>query len=205
MKKYFLTGLVTLLPLAVTIAFVVYLVNLLTNPFLGIVTSLLISLPISFELIQTISQILTLAAIFFFILGIGLVAQRFFFTSLMKLADRIASRIPFLGSVYKTIKDIFQTLFSEKKSFQQVVMLTFPRQGSYAIGLVSGESPKECISAAKEELISVFVPTTPNPLTGFLVLRHREELIHLDMTAEEAIKYIVSAGVVPPESIPEET
>lgn len=206
MKKYLLTGLVTLLPLAVTVIAVEFVVNLLTKPFMGIVTPLLSSLPISSEhLIRTISQILILVSLFLLTLGIGLVAHRFFFKALMNLGDRIVSRIPIINKVYKTIKEIFQTLFAPNtKSFQQVVMMPFPRRGSYVLGLISGDAPDTCKTDRDSDMVSIFVPATPNPMTGFLILRPRSELIYLNMASEDAIKYVVSCGVVPPESVKEE-
>ncbi|MBF8263285.1 MAG: hypothetical protein HW387_950 [Parachlamydiales bacterium] len=202
MKKYFITGLVTLLPFAVTVMSVIFVVNLLTQPFMGIVTHPLSLLPIGSEkLIRTISQLLILVFLFFFTLGIGMVAQRFFFKALMKLGDRIVSKIPIVRKVYKTTKEIFQTLFaSDKKSFEQVVMFPFPRKGSYVLGLISRNAPETCSKAGSNpDMITIFVPATPNPTSGFLIMRPRQDLIYLDMRSEDALKYVVSCGVVPPE------
>jgi len=207
MKKYFFIGLVTLLPLAVTVMAVMFVVNLLTKPFMGIVTHPLSYLPIGSEnLIRTISQILILITIFLFTLGVGLLARRFFFKSLMKFGELLLSKIPLVNKLYKTVREIFHTLLSgDKKSFQQVVMFPFPSKGSYVLGLVSQDAPQTCSQSSSEKLISIFVPATPNPMTGFLIMRPRSELIYLNMRSEDAIKYIVSCGVVPPEEIKEET
>jgi len=86
-----------------------------------------------------------------------------------------------------------------------VVMFPFPHTGSYVLGLISRDAPVTCSEAGKEELISIFVPATPNPMTGFLIMRPRSELIYLEMRSEDALKYIVSCGVVPPESVKEES
>ncbi len=206
MKKYFFTGLVTLLPLAVTVMALMFVVNLLTKPFMGIVTHPLSSLPIGSEdLIRTISQILILIILLLFTLSLGMLAHRFFFKALMKIGEQILSKIPLANKIYKTARDIFHTLLSgEKKSFQQVVMFPFPHHGSYILGLISRNAPVTCSQAGNEELISIFVPATPNPMTGFLIMRPRSELIYLDMRTEAAIKYIVSCGVVPPESVKED-
>jgi uncharacterized membrane protein len=207
MKKYFITGLVTLLPLAVTVMLVLFVVNFLTKPFMGIVTHPLSALPIESEkLIRTISQLLILLALFLFTLTIGMLAHRFFFKALMKLGDRIVSRIPLVNKIYKTTREIFHTLFaSDKKSFQQVVMFSFPRKGSYVLGLISREAPKTCSDASMDsDMVTIFVPATPNPMTGFLIIRKKSELIYLDMHSEDALKYIISCGVVPPEPAKEE-
>ena len=207
MKKYFLTGLVTLLPLAVTVAVLIFVVNLLTKPFMSIVTVPLSSLPINSEgIIRTISQILILASLFLITIGVGIAAQRFFFKALMKFGDSLVNKIPLISTVYRTAKEIFQTLFAaDNKSFQQVVMMPFPRSGCYVIGLISRTAPETCNAASDEEMITIFIPATPNPMTGFLIMRPKSELIYLDMKSEDALKYIVSCGVVPPESPKEES
>jgi uncharacterized membrane protein len=200
MKKYFLTGLVTLLPLAVTIWVVHFFVNFLTKPFIGIVTLLTYRLPIaSQELIRFISQIFILISLFLLIWFLGFVARKFFFNSLIRFGDKLITKIPLVNKVYNTSKEIVNSLFgAQEKSFHQVVMLPFPYQGSYCIGLIARKAPQTCSDAENSELISVFIPTTPNPTTGFLVMCQKSELIYLDMKPDEAIKYVVSCGVIQP-------
>ncbi len=206
MKKYFLAGLVTLLPLALTIAVVKYLVIFLTKPFMGAVTHLLSFLPMphiglvsSEQLIRWISEILILVSLFFLIIGLGILARWFFFTAMMKFGDILIHKIPIVNKVYKTAKEIIHALFaSGKNSFQEVVMVPFPNQRTYVLGLVTHPSPDTCSSAAGNEMISVFLPSTPNPTTGYLVMRPKSELIVLDMSTEDAIKYVVSCGAVLP-------
>lgn len=200
MKKYFLTGLVTLLPLTVTIWVVHFFVNFLTKPFIGAVAILTDRLPItSPQLIRTLSQILILVGLFFFIWFLGFVARKLFFNGLIRLGDRILIKIPLVNKVYKTSKEVVKALFSSKeKSFQQVVLLSFPYPECYCIGLIAREAPKTCSEAEKGEMVSVFIPTTPNPATGFLVMAHKKELIHLEMKPDEAIKYVVSCAVIQP-------
>jgi uncharacterized membrane protein len=209
MKKYFITGLVILLPLAVTIALVAFIVNFLTQPFIGVVTSLFKNIPIlsfikSENVILYSSQILILLGLFLFTLALGMIARWFFFKSLISFSDRILHRIPVVNKVYKTSQEIIKTLFaSDKNSFKQVVMVPFPKEGTYTLGLVSRESPKECSNAVGETLISILIPTTPNPTTGYLIMYRKSEIIYLDMKPEDAIKYIVSCGVITPESASE--
>jgi uncharacterized membrane protein len=133
-----------------------------------------------------------------------MIARWFFFKTLINISDRVLHRIPLVNKVYKTTQEIIKTIFaSDKNSFKQVVMAPFPKEGSYVLGLISRESPKVCSLAANAELISVLIPTTPNPTTGFLVMCKKEELIFLDIPPEDAIKYIVSCGVITPD-VPEE-
>lgn len=204
MRKYFLTGLVTLLPVAVTVWIFITIIHFLTKPFMGLVTGFLHNLPnsdliFSEKSIRTVSEILILLGLFFITFFLGLIARRFFFDSLLKFGDKILYRIPLVNKVYKTSKEIVQSLFgSQGQSFKQVVLLPFPTKGSYCIGLISSPSPETCANAIQTPLQSVFIPTAPNPMTGFLVMVPKEELIYLDMKTEEAMKYVVSCAVITP-------
>ncbi len=205
MKKYFLAGLVTLLPLAVTVWFALFLVNFLTSPFMGLATELLEAIHIPENLIRTVSQLLILIGLFLFVLLLGLFAHWFAINLLIRAGDKILHKIPFVNKLYKTTKDMIQALFSgDKKTFQSVVMLRFPYEECFVLGLVARDSPEACCTATKEEMITVYIPTTPNPTTGFLVMRPKADLNYLKMHPEEAIKYIVSCGVVQPQPQVEE-
>jgi uncharacterized membrane protein len=209
MKKHFVTGLVILLPLVVTIAVAVFLVNFLTTPFIGIVTAILSKLHLinkgflfltPEQLVTYIAKVIILLLLFLFTVGLGMVTRWFLVNTFFRMGDRILHRIPIVNTVYKTTQDIIRTLFvSDKNSFKQVVMVPFPRADVFVLGLISRESPPICSKAAGQDLISVLVPTTPNPTTGFLMMYKREDLIVIDMKPEEAIKYIVSCGVIIPE------
>lgn len=210
MKKYFITGLVILLPLVITIAVAIFLINFLTQPFIGFVTAIFTKLHIinqgflfltPEQLLVYGSKIIILILLFLLTVALGMITRWFLIHSLFRLGDRILHRIPIIKTVYKTTQDIIKTLFvSDKNTFKQVVMVPFPRPEVYVIGLISRESPKMCSDAAKESLISVFVPTTPNPTTGFLLMFKKSDLIYIDMKPEDAIKYIVSCGVIIPDS-----
>lgn len=208
MRKHFITGLVLLLPLAVTTAIVAFIVNMLTKPFVGIVSSVFTEFNViesgflflsAEQIILYVSRGVILLALFLFIVGLGIFARRFFFKSLITLSDSILHRIPLVNKVYKTSQEIIKTIFSsDKNSFKQVVMVPFPKKGSYIIGLISREAPLECSEKDNDDLFSVLIPTTPNPTTGFLLMYKREEITFLDMKPEEAVKYIVSCGVIVP-------
>lgn len=210
MKKDFVTGLIILLPLTITILIISFLVNFLTKPFVGIVTAIFhyfhihkLNIPIisSDEFILYASKILILVFLFAFTTLLGYIGERIFFKSLARMSDNVLHKIPIVNKVYKTSKEIINTLFvSDKNSFQQVVLVPFPHEGIYAIGLISREAPEECKKGLNNEsMLSVFVPTTPNPTAGFMVMCKKEDLVFLNMTTEEAVKYIVSCGVIIPE------
>lgn len=200
MKKYFITGLVTLLPLAVTFWVVHFVVDFLTRPFIGIVLLVTNKIPLgSAQFIRTLSQILIIIVLFLATFFVGFVARKYFFGRLLRYGDHLLIKIPLVSKVYKTSKGIVKSLFgSSSASFKQVVMIPFPYKGCYCIGLIARDAPHSCSEAEKDELVSVFVPTTPNPTTGFLVMSHKSELIYLNMKSEEAIKYIVSCAVIQP-------
>ncbi|MBI2743187.1 MAG: DUF502 domain-containing protein [Chlamydiales bacterium] len=208
LKKYFITGLVILLPLAVTIAIIGFLINFLTKPFVELVSSFfsyhqVVQNNFLFftpdEVIRYGSQLLILVLLFFLTVFLGMVTRWFFITSLLRLSDKVLHRIPIVNTVYKTTQDIIKTLFvSDKKSFKQVVMVPFPHPGVYVLGLIARDAPATCSEKVGRDLISVLVPTTPNPTTGFLLMFPKEDLIYVDMKPEDAIKFIVSCGVIIP-------
>lgn len=204
MKKCFLTGLVTLLPVAITVWLFVSIIHFLTNPFMGVVMNLLRQMPnhgfLSKEhTIRTVSELVILFGLFCTTWVLGFLARRFFFHGILNLGDKIISRIPLVSKVYKTSKEIVQSLFSSaSNSFKQVVLIPFPYKGSYCIGLVAQESPTTCTEPVQQKMLSVFIPTAPNPMTGFLIMIPKEDLIYLDMKSEEAMKYVVSCAVITP-------
>jgi uncharacterized membrane protein len=208
MRKYFITGLVILLPLAVTIAIVVFIVNFLTGPFVDVASRLFAHFGwfcngflflTSEQLIRYSSKVLILIILFGFTLLLGMITRWFFIRGFFNLGDKILHRIPLVNTVYKTTQDIIKTLFvSDKNSFKQVVLIEFPRPGVYALGLIARDSPMTCSSKVGYKLISVLIPTTPNPTTGFLLMMKPEDLLYIDMKPEDAIKYIVSCGVIIP-------
>lgn len=208
MKRHLITGLVLLLPLALTIAIIGFVVNFLTKPFMGIVSHFLSKTHLAtygflfFSPDQTIrymSQFIILVCLFLIILILGMVARWYLIHWLISIGENILHRLPLINKVYKTVKDIIINLFGQgKNSFQQVVMVPFPGKGIYALGLLSQSAPAVCSSAAGEEMFSIFIPTAPNPTTGFTVMYKASEIIHLSMRIEDAIKYIVSCGMVSP-------
>jgi uncharacterized membrane protein len=201
-KKYFITGLIILLPLAVTVALVFFIINFLTNPFVGIIETFLekydwyqqFYAPIHFGF-----QISMLFALFFFTVLLGFLARIVVFKSFLSVYDYVLHRIPVIKTVYKASQQVIKTIFgSQSQSFKQVVMVKFPTDGAYSIGLISSQAPLVCTNKTSGGvgLITVFVPTTPNPTSGFLMMYPAEEVIYLDMKVEDAFKYIISCGVI---------
>lgn len=207
MKKYFITGLVILLPLAVTLGVVLFLFNLLTDPLAGIVAGTLDRYDllerdyffISGHKIQYfISQLAILVVLFFVTVFLGILARYIFFNSLLRLWDWLIHRIPLISTVYKASQDVINTVFTSKtKSFKQVVVVKFPNPHTTSVGLLTQDSIKG-LGNENDEFAAVFVPTTPNPTSGFLILYPRKDLVYIDMKVEDAFKYVISCGVLSP-------
>ena len=203
MKKYFVTGLAILLPLAMTIAIVTFIVNLLTNPFIGAVKSVLGQLNLFQEgilflspeqVLQYSSQGLILLLLFFVTVIFGILTRWVVVHYFISLGDFILHRIPLVNTVYKTSQDVSKTIFtSGAKAFKQVAFVPFPHNTTRSIGLVTRE---EVACADGQKLVAVFVPTTPNPTSGFLMLFKRSDIVYLDMSVEDAFKFIISCGVI---------
>ncbi|MEG0037038.1 MAG: DUF502 domain-containing protein [Victivallaceae bacterium] len=199
MKKYFITGLIILLPLAVTVVFIGFILNFLTQPFVSLVSGFFEKFPLyahNRALLGFVLQIVLLFGLFFFTVLLGFLTQLMVFKSLLSIYDRVLHRIPIIKTIYKAAQQVMKTIFgSSSQSFKEVVMVRFPTQDSYCIGLVAGNAPIHC---QKEQtgLVTVFIPTTPNPTSGFLALYKKEDIKYLDMKIEDAFKYIISCGVI---------
>ncbi|MBA3816889.1 MAG: DUF502 domain-containing protein [Parachlamydiaceae bacterium] len=205
MKKYFITGLVILLPLALTFAVVAFVFNLLTEPFVGLFKAIFNYFGLftsGFLFFSTdqfqkyISQLMILTLLFFSTVGLGLIARWFFVHYFIRGWERILYKIPFISSIYKTCRDVITTLFtSDTNSFKQVVMVPFPSKETMAIGFITRENLPS-VNEHKASMIAIYVPTTPNPTSGFLVMYHEEDIIFMDMKVEDALKYVISCGVI---------
>lgn len=210
-----MTGLVILLPLALTIMIVSFIVNFLTKPFVGLANDLLnqyniIPQKLLFlsgdQLLQYGSQAIILIGLAALTILIGVLTRWFFIHYLIGIGEYFLHKIPFINQLYKATQEIIKTIFhSDSQSFKQVVLVPFPTPKVLSIALVTRElSPKK--EGAKEgssdhDLISVFVPTTPNPTSGYLLLYRREDITYLDMKVEDAIKFIFSFGMIIPSSV----
>ncbi|GAB4137697.1 MAG: DUF502 domain-containing protein [Sphingomonadales bacterium] len=130
---------------------------------------------------------------------LGMVTANFFGRHLLLLGERILARVPIVRSIYGTLKQIFETVISQSSmSFRDVVLIEYPRRGLWAIAFVTATTKGEIRRRLDDDLVNVFLPTTPNPTSGFLLFVPRRDLIFLDMPVEDGIKYVISAGLVTP-------
>lgn len=188
MKKYFVTGLVILLPVALTLLVVNFFLNILTIPFAGFIASS------SFNAIAL--KLLAVAIVLVGITSVGFLCSALAFHYIFKFGDVIMHRIPLVNRVYKAAQDVMQSLFSqEKPSFSQAVLVPFPKKESYAVGfLVSSTLPADS-TLEDGDLMSVFVPGTPNPMMGFMLLVKRQDVTFVDLPVDDALKFVISCGV----------
>ncbi len=195
MRKYFITGLLILVPLAITL----WVLNLIIST----MDQSLLLLPETWRPrhwlgynIPGLGAILTLLIVFL----TGLAARNFIGRRLVLLWEGLLTRIPVVKSIYSSVKQVSDTLFSSSgNAFRKAVLIQYPRQGSWTIAFLTGAPGGEVKNHLAGDYISVYVPTTPNPTSGFFLMLPRAESIELDMSVDEALKYIVSMGVVAPE------
>lgn len=190
-----------------TLAVILFLFNLLTEPLAGFVAAFFERYDllekdyffISGHKVQFfVSQIVILLLLFAVTVLLGMLTRYFLFHSLLKLWDWLIHRIPLISTIYKSSQDVIGSVFASKtKSFKQVVLVHFPNKETTTVGLLTQENIQG-LTADDKGLAAVFVPTTPNPTSGFLILYPKEELVYLDMKVEDAFKYIISCGVLSP-------
>ena len=194
-RRYFFTGLALLLPAVVTILIVLFFINLLTKPFVNFTDTVLshiglLNKPFLFlsaeQVLHLVSKVLIVITLAIFTICAGLFAQIVAARYLIRLGDYIIHRIPIVQTVFK----------EEKKTFTQVVLVPFPHEKSYSIGLVTNDCIPEGADSEHGGLVSVFLPATPNPTMGFMLMLRREQLIFLDMKVDDALKAIISCGVM---------
>lgn len=199
-KIHFVSGLVVLAPLFLTILFIGYLVKLAD---LFIVNPVFQVLP--FEMEANFKITLTKIAIGFcvvvFVYAVGLTAERFIFKEIFLSGESFLTNIPIFNRVYLAIKDVAQAFFGDKSGvFKRVVFLEYPRKGLYAMGFVTQEKGWELNEKTGKDLVSVFMPSPPNPATGYFIFVSKEELIEVPVTVEEGIKMVLSGGAAVPAS-----
>ncbi|MBI2880796.1 MAG: DUF502 domain-containing protein [Candidatus Tectomicrobia bacterium] len=145
--------------------------------------------------IPGVGIVVMVVAIYF----VGLFARNFFGRQIFSLADRILGKVPFVRTVYVASKQLLETIaLQQKNGFKRCVLIEYPRPGIYALGFVTSEAKGEIQAQTRETVINVFVPTTPNPTSGLLIFVPREQIIPLEMSIEDGIKYVVAGGLIVP-------
>ena len=194
MKKYFITGLLVLVPLFITIWVLTTLIHTMDQSLLLLPTSWRPKSLVGFE-VPGIGALLTLATIFV----TGLVATNIFGQQLIVLWESFLARVPFVKTIYSSVKQVSDTLFSDSgNAFRKAVLVQYPRHGSWIIAFVTGAPGGDVVNHLHGDYISIYVPTTPNPTSGFFLMMPKADVIELEMSVDEALKYIISMGTVVP-------
>jgi uncharacterized membrane protein len=200
-RANFFTGLALVLPAVISLAVVVWLFKNVSN----ITDTLLFFLPASWTHVRGPGgqpgemrwywSWLALALAVFLVCLAGRYGRNYFGRKAIEWLDQTIMRVPLMNKIYGTVKQVNESFSSKKSSFKQVVLVCFPHPRSRAIGFVTGEQ----LGLGQERLVSVFIPTTPNPTSGFLVLVPESEIIKLDMSVADGIKFVISLGAIAPE------
>ena len=194
MRKYLITGLLIWIPLVITIWVLKLVVDVLAQS--------LLLLPPAFRTEQWLGihvpgmgVVMTLVIVFV----TGVFATNFFGARMVQLWHEVLHRIPVVNSIYSSVKQISDTLFSSgSQAFRKALLVQWPRDGMWTIAFQTGTPGAGVTGRLQGEFLSVYVPTTPNPTGGYFIIVARQDVIELDMTVDQALKYVISMGVVPP-------
>jgi uncharacterized membrane protein len=194
LRRYFVAGLLVWIPLVITLWVLKLLVDLMDQSLLLLPSNYRTEALFGFH-VPGLGIILTAAIV----LVTGALAANFFGRKLIDLGHNVLGRIPIVRSIYGGVKQISDTLFSpEGKAFRRAVLVRYPHQGAWTVALVTGNPQHELATLLGREQVAVFVPTTPNITAGFFLVVPRSETIELEMSVDDALKYIISMGVAEP-------
>ena len=185
-RNYFIAGIVVLIPIGITVYFTIFLISV-SSKILPKEINPNHYLPYDIPGLEIIIS-------FILITFIGWLSLSFIGKRLLILFDNILKKIPILRTIYSAIGQMTDTFTSSENKRNSVVLVEYPRKGSWAVGFATKDNTGEISDKTNKKLVNVFVPTTPNPTSGFLLMLPKEEITYLDMTFEEASKFIVSAG-----------
>lgn len=194
-RRTLLGGLLILLPLFITYVLIAFLFNIFTGVGAPLVTGLLRLFgaeDLAYPLVLVVNLLLSLAVIFI----LGLVGTNILGRRLLTAFEGLLLRLPLVKTIYSSAKQVIETFQGPGRSFQRVVLLEYPRPGLWSVGLVATERADNLNLVPGSRVLTVFVPTTPNPTSGYLVIVAPEDVVDLDFSVEDAFKFIVSGGIV---------
>ena len=192
LRNYFITGIVVLVPIGITLY--------LTKFFISVSSKLIPAEINPNSYLPFLIPGLEIVLAIIFITLIGYLSLSFIGKKILQLFNDLLNRIPILRTIYSAIGQMAETLAPKRKSKKSVVLIEYPRKGSWAVGFATKDNKGEISKRTQQNLVNVFVPTTPNPTSGFLLMFPKEDIVYLDMSFEEASKFIVSAGTSNPKS-----
>jgi uncharacterized membrane protein len=195
MRKYFITGLLILVPLAITAWVLNLVISTMDQSLLIVPERWQPRTLIGFD-VPGLGAILTVLIVFL----VGLLANNLIGNYVVKLWEKLLNRIPVVSSLYGSVKQVSDTLFSSSgNAFRKAVLIPYPHENSYTIAFLTGTPGGDVKNHLVGDYVSVYIPTTPNPTSGFFLMMAKDKVVELDMSVDAALKYIVSMGVVAPE------
>ncbi len=207
LRKYLVAGLLAWLPLGITIWVLAQLLNVINGVFGSLLAALALIVPASLR--AGLLELAHVPGLGLVILAAGLLLSGVFVANifgqwLLRQWDRLLSHIPIVKSIYSSVKQVSDTLFSSSgNAFREAVLVQYPRAGSWTIAFVTGTPSGEVACHLEQEHLSLYVPTTPNPTSGFFLIVPKADVKPLQMTVDEALKYIISMGTVAPQPHPD--
>ena len=192
LRNYFITGIVVLVPIGITLY--------LTKFFISVSSKLIPAEINPNSYLPFLIPGLEIVLAVIFITLIGYLSLSFIGKKILQLFNDLLKRIPILRTIYSALGQMAETLAPKRKNKKSVVLIEYPRKGSWAVGFATKDNKGEISKRTQQNLVNVFVPTTPNPTSGFLLMFPKEDIVYLDMSFEEASKFIVSAGTSNPKS-----
>ena len=192
LRNYFLTGIVVLVPIGITLYLTKFLISISTKLIPKEINPNYY-LPFSVPGVEILLSIIIITII-------GGLSLSFIGKKILQMVNDLFKRIPILRTIYSALGQMAQTIVPKKNNKKSVVLVEYPRKGSWAVGFATKDNKGEISKKTNKYLVNVFVPTTPNPTSGFLLMFPKEDIVYLDMTFEEASKFIVSAGTSNPKS-----
>ena len=202
MKKYLVAGLLVWMPLAITVWVLSWLLGALDGVFEWLLSGTQAVMPLSTH--ANIERLRSVPGLGVLVMAVGLLVTGVFAANIfgqwwLRQWDRLLHKIPIVKSIYSSVKQVSDTLFSSSgNAFREAVLVQYPRQGSWTVAFVTGKPGGEVARHLPGEYVSVYVPTTPNPTSGFFLMMPRADVVDLQMSVDEALKYVISMGVVAP-------
>lgn len=198
-RNYIFTGLLVVLPLTLSIVITLWLFKILTSWIFALLPHALLVHPLWRIVIRLMIPVVFLALLAM----IGMVARIVFIRKIFSIGEKILIKIPLFNKIYIGVKQLSETLIPNgQTSYNRVVLVEFPRKGQYTLGFITSKEKCEVHKKTSEDIMNVFVPTTPNPTTGFLFFLSPKDFIELDMSVADGMKLVISGGTVTPRSLP---
>lgn len=210
MRKYFFAGLIILLPITITLMILTFVVDFFTSPFNGLIEWVYETISqtnIEINNHKTIfvftSRILIIFSLFIITLFLGFIGRKFLFRSFFQFTSHILSRMPLIRPIYRVTKEITKQIFGENKlKFDRAAVTVFPHEGARAVCFKTAPAPEESLKQAgmdPSKLETIFIPTSPHPISGFVLITPKEDSKDVDLTVEEVLKFLISCGVYTPD------